>query len=190
MRTVFLIPLAVTTAVIAGCGAEVSSMSQREGTASRKEAQPERNLTLQMPQVSAGEVVSAVELSRPEPAPAPARTHRTRPKPKPAPAPKAEVEPRAAAPSPAELVRPPAEPAPVEDAAAGGRELAPGRTVTVIPVSSGPSVEADEGDAWMPSGPSRGIMVGGGGRCPRRGGVRGIGIAARFPVGVLRLDLR
>jgi hypothetical protein len=198
MRTVFLIPLAFTTAVMTGCGAEVSSVSEREGTASRRVAQPARNLRLQMPQVSAGEVVSAVELSRPEPAPAPAPTHRTRPKPQPAPSPKAEVERETGARSPAELVMPPAvavteapaEPAPVEDAAAGGRELAPGKTVTIIPVSSGPSVEADEGDAWVPSGPSRGIMVGGGGRCPRRGGGRGIGIAARFPVGVFAPDLR
>jgi hypothetical protein len=200
MRTVFLIPLAFTTAVMTGCGAEVSSVSGREGTTSRGVAQPERNLTLQMPQVSAGEVVSAVELSRPEPAPAPARTHRIRPKPKPAPSPKAEAEREPAARRPAEVLTPPAvalteasasaEPAPAEDAAAAGRELAPGKTVTIIPVSSGPSVEADAGDAWVPSGQSRGILVGGGGRCPRRGGVRGIGIAARFPVGVPAPDLR
>jgi hypothetical protein len=83
-----------------------------------------------------------------------------------------------------------ADPAPLDDAASGGRELAPGRTVTIIPVSSGPSVEADEGDSWAPSEPSRGVLVGGGGTCRRRGGAGGIGIAARFPVGIPALRLR
>jgi hypothetical protein len=83
-----------------------------------------------------------------------------------------------------------AEPAPVEAAAAGARELAPGRTVTVIPISSGPSVAADEDDSWLPSERPRGIMVGGGGTCRGHGGGDGIGIAARFPVGGPALHLR
>jgi hypothetical protein len=83
-----------------------------------------------------------------------------------------------------------AEAAVVDDAASGGRELAPGRTVTIIPVSNGPSVEAEEGDSWLPSGPSRGVLVGGGGTCRRRGGGGGIGIAARFRVGIHGLPLR
>jgi biotin carboxyl carrier protein len=192
MRTVFLIPLAFTTAVIVGCGAEVSKTSEREETASRTAASLKRDLTLSVPRIAETEVASAVELSLPRPAPAPTRTHRPRPKPTPAPAPSAEPEHDAAA----EPVSAPtlgealAELAPLDDAAAGGRELAPGKTVTIIPVSSGPSVEADEGDSWVPSEPSRGILVGGGGTCRRRGGGGGIGIAARFPVGIPTLRLR
>jgi hypothetical protein len=83
-----------------------------------------------------------------------------------------------------------ADPAPVDDAASSGRELAPGKTVTVIPVSSGPSIRADEDDSWLPSERPRGIIMGGGGRCPRRGGVRGIGIAGRIPVGIPTRRLR
>jgi hypothetical protein len=145
-----------------------------------------------VPRIAETEVASAVELSLPKPAPAPTRTHRHRPKPAPAPAPTAEPEHEAAA----EPVSAPAlgealaELAPMEDAAAGGRELAPGRTVTIIPVSSGPSVEADAGDSWHPSEPSRGVLVGGGGTCRRRGGGGGIGIAARFRVGIPTLRLR
>jgi hypothetical protein len=83
-----------------------------------------------------------------------------------------------------------ADPAPVDDAASGGRELAPGKTVTIIPASSGPTVEADQDDSWLPSERPRGIITGGGGRCPRRGGVRGIGIAGRIPVGIPARSLR
>jgi hypothetical protein len=192
MRAVFLIPLAFTTAVMAACGDEVPNTSEREDTASRTAASLERDLTLSVPRIAETEVASPVELSRPKPAPAPTPTHRPRPKPAPAPPPTAEPEHEAAAepvstPTVSEAL---AEPALLDDAASGGRELAPGKTVTIIPVSSGPSVEADEGDSWLPSGPSRGVLVGGGGTCRRRGGGGGIGIAARIRVGVPALRLR
>lgn len=78
--------------------------------------------------------------------------------------------------------------APVSDApgqpAGAGRELAPGKTVTVIPATSGPSLEADADDSWLPSERPRGIIGAGGGTCRPRGGVRGVGIAGRFPVGI------
>jgi biotin carboxyl carrier protein len=191
MRTAFLIPLAFTATVLAGCGGEVSNGSEREDTASRAAASLKRDLTLSMPQLPATEVASAVELGTPKPAPAPTRRHRTRSKPAPAPAPvpAAAAEPEATpvtTPTVGEAI---AE-AVVDDAAGGGRELAPGRTITIIPVSNGPSVEADEGDSWLPAGPSRGVLVGGGGTCRRRGGGGGIGIAARFRVGITGLPLR
>ena len=83
-----------------------------------------------------------------------------------------------------------AEPAATDEASARGRELAPGKTVTVIPVASGPSVEADGDDSWLPSERPRGIVAGGGGTCRRRGGGGGIGIAARFRVSLPVLRLR
>jgi hypothetical protein len=191
MRTAFLIPLAFA-GVLAGCGDEISKTSEQEETASRAAALLERDLTLSVPRMPATEVASAVELAPPKPAPALSRRHRPRPTPAPAPAPAPVADPahEAAAEPEATPVSTPtvgeaiAEAAVVDDAAAGGRELAPGRTITIIPVSSGPSVEADEGDSWVPSEPSRGVLVGGGGTCRRRGGGGGIGIAARFPVGI------
>jgi hypothetical protein len=153
-------------------------------------AVPERDLTLSVPRVAETEVASAVELALPKAVPAASRAHRPRPKPAPAPAPKpapdAAAEPLTA-PAESEAL---ADPAPVDDAAPGGRELAPGKTVTIIPVSTGPSVAADKGDSWLPSEPSRGIFVGGGGTCRRRGGGGGIGIAARFRVGIPAFPLR
>jgi hypothetical protein len=192
MRTVFLIPLAFTAFVTVGCGVEASKSSDREETASRTTAPPGRDLTLSVPRIAETEVASAVELALPLPVPAPTRAHRPRPKPAPAPAPTAEPEHVSAAvpviaPTVSEAL---AEPAPLDNASSGGRELAPGRTVTIVPVSTGPSVEADEGDSWLPSEPSRGVLVGGGGTCRRRGGGGGIGIAARFPVGIPTLRLR
>lgn len=197
MRTAFLIPLAFAAAVVAGCGGEVSNTLEGEDTASRAAASLERDLTLSVPQMPATEVASAVELSAPKSALAPTRRHRPRPKPAPAPvpAPAAEPDHDAAAEPEATPVSPPTvgeaiADAAVDHAASGGRELAPGRTITIIPVSSGPSVEADEGDSWLPSEPSRGVLVGGGGTCRRRGGGGGIGIAARFRVGIPALPLR
>jgi hypothetical protein len=191
MRTAFLIPLTVAAVVTAGCGGEVPKSSEREEASSRTAAPPERDLTLSLPRIAETEVASALELSPPKPAPAPTRTHRPRPKPVPAPAPTVEPEHDAdepvSVPTVSEAL---AEPARLDDAASGGRELAPGRTVTIIPVATGPSVEADEGDSWLPSEPSRGVLVGGGGTCRRRGGGGGIGIAARFPVSVPAVRLR
>jgi hypothetical protein len=198
MRTAFLIPLAFTAAMVAGCGDEVSNTSERDETASRAAASLHRDLTLSVSQAPATEVASAVELSAPKPAPAPARRHRPRPKPVPAPAPAPVAEPEhdsaeepeatpATTPTLGEAL---AQATVVDDASSGGRELAPGKTITIIPVSSGPSVEADEGDSWLPSGPSRGVLVGGGGTCRRRGGAGGIGIAARFRVSIPAISLR
>ena len=196
MRTASLIPLACVATLVVACRSDVPAVSEQE-TAARAAEPRQRDLTLQVPELPATEVASAVELARPQASRAP-RSPRPRPRPKPAPRPTAEPAPGAAgapatapvmpaAPMKAEAL---ADPAPVDDAASSGRELAPGKTVTVIPVSSGPSIRADEDDSWLPSERPRGIIMGGGGRCPRRGGVRGIGIAGRIPVGIPTRRLR
>ena len=195
MRTAVLIPLTLITAVIAGCRGDGTNLLEREDTASRTAASPERDLTLSVPQTPATEVASAVELAAPKPVAAPVRRYHPRPRPKPAPAPVAEPAGDAVAPTQEPVSAPTVsqalvEPAPMDDAASSGRELAPGRTVTVIPVSSGPSVEADEDDSWLPSERPRGTLVNGGGTCRRRGGGGGIGIAARIRVGIPALGLR
>ena len=57
---------------------------------------------------------------------------------------------------------------------ANDRDLAPGETVTVIPVSNGPSMESEPDE--LPLSPGR-TVVGGGGNCRGRGRGPGIGIA-------------
>jgi hypothetical protein len=182
-----ILSLAFTVAVLAGCATESPKASNQETG---------RDLTLQTPTTPAVEVASAVELSRAAPEPRPARRARISPKPAPAPAadpvPEASPAAQAAVPVPtmavAEVL---AEPAPAEDVA--GRELAPGRTVTVIPASSGPS-SAPEDPSWAPAEAGRGTIIGGvggrGDKCRPRGGVRGIGIAGRIPIGVPGRRLR
>ena len=197
MRAVSIVPLAFTIAVMSGCAAD-SPRTPNHETASRGEggAPSDRDLTLQTAAAAALEVASPVELSRPKPEPQPERRSRISPKPAPAPAPKpppdAAPAAEAAMPLPgvavAEVL---AAPAPVEDEAAGsGRELAPGKTVTIIPVSNEPSFTPED-PSWDPAEGRRGVIVGGGGdRCRPRGGVRGIGIAGRIPVGVPGRRLR
>lgn len=195
MRTASLLPLACVAILTTACGSEVSSVPEREETAARAAEPQPRDLTLQVPELPATEVASAVELARP---PAPTRALRPRPKPRPNPRPAAQPDvapafaPTALPLAPAEptVTEVLADPAPEDGAASRARELAPGKTVTVIPVSSGPTLDADEDDSWLPSERPRGIIMGGGGRCPRRGGVRGIGIAGRIPVGIPTRRLR
>jgi hypothetical protein len=186
MRAVSLFSMAFSAMLLAGCGAE-------------PDQQDLRDLTLQSPGVPAVEVASPVELSRPTPEARPAQRPRMSPKPAPAPAPdpvpEASLAAESAMPVPAVAVTEvTAEPAPVEDASVGaGRELAPGKTVTIIPATSGPS-SAPEEPSWGPVGPARGVIIGGGrggdDTCRPRGGGRGIGIAGRIPVGVPRHRLR
>jgi len=189
----------LTAAALSGCAADIPRPPGEE-TASRaveRSTGAGRDLTLRATATPTLEVASPAELSRPAPEPAP-RARRS-PKPVRAPAPPLlpEVVPAAelAAPVPAAA---PAEVAveevPEGDVAVGvGRELAPGKTVTVIPTSSGPSSAPAE-PSWIPSAPARGVIIeGGGGRggkCRPRGGTRGIGIAGRIPHGVPGLRLR
>jgi hypothetical protein len=194
MRASFLLPLAFTA--LAACGSEVSSLPQREEAAARIPAAPERDLTLPPASLPPVEVASPVELPRVRLEAGVARAARPRPAPKPAPTRAPEpvapppVLPVAAPTPPIQVPTASHDPAPEAEPAAGaGRELAPGRTITVIPVSSGPSLEAEE-DAWLPSERGRGVMIGGGGGTCRRGGARGIVVAGRIPVGIPDLRLR
>jgi hypothetical protein len=180
-----ILPLAFTAAVLAGCASETPRTANLETGSRGAEgtAVPERDLTLQAPAAPAVEVASPVELSRATPEPKPARRARVSRKPAPAPAP--DPVPETA----------PAAVAPVSDSTVAvadvgdGRELAPGKTVTIIPASSGPTFTPED-PSWAPAGPGRSTMIGGGDRCRPRGGVRGIGITGRIPSGVPGLRLR
>jgi DNA polymerase-3 subunit gamma/tau len=191
MRVALTLSIAVALPLL-GCSTETSPTRQDPtATAGASVAASlERDLTLQAPATAVVEVASAVELSRPVVEPRPTTRPRRSSRPAPAPAPTPDPVPVAApeAEAAAPMV---AEPAPVEDVVAGaGRELAPGKTVTIIPASSGPSSAPVE-PAWGPAEGARGIMVGGhGDRCRPRGGVRGIGIAGRIPVGIPGRRLR
>lgn len=188
MRAAFLLPLAFTTALLAGCGSAVPRPPEQE-TATRRGALPDRDLTLRAATPAAVVVASPVELARP--VTAPRRTSRPAVARKSAGVPTPERPPAAApvaaepvAAEPVAAAAAPVEPAPEERSAGAGRELAPGRTVTLVPASSGPTVEADEDDSWLPSERPRGVLGGsGGGTCRPRGGMRGTGVAGRIPVG-------
>jgi hypothetical protein len=184
------VPFALSAALLAACATEAPRSSGEKTATADVTAAPARDLTLQATATPEVDVASAVELSRPSP-PA-GRDARPKASPRRAPAatsdpipeatPVADVAAVVAAMSVAEV---PAAPPPVEDAAdAGGRELSPGKTVTVVPASSGPSAAPEEPE-WAPER-NRGIIFMGhpGDRCRPRGGVRGIGIAGRIPVGI------
>jgi hypothetical protein len=132
---------------------------------------PERDLTLQtklaLPQA---EITSAEELERPRAKQIPPRA-RSKPQPRPrstaAPALLTVVEPVAAL--RLTVVQPLAQPIPAAvDAPVSDRELPPGKTVTVIPASSGPSVAPEPGDDAPPA-LGRPLVRGGGGTCHGRG---------------------
>lgn len=165
MRSIFLLPLAALVAIAAGCGSE--AREQATGSV------PERDLTL-VTQTPEAEIASPVEMqqlrtqgrtARPSPR-VPVR--RSRPL-EPTVIHAVLVEP---APSLA-AAEPVAQPA---STPANDRELLPGKTVTLIPTSSGPSTGRDESDE-LPAARGRSMVAGGGGRCPRRGRGPGIGIA-------------
>jgi hypothetical protein len=209
MRGASLVSLALMAGLLAGCGPETPRVAEQEEPTAAVDSGSERDLTRQASSASAVEVASPVELTRPVVGP-PHEESRSHTSPEPAPAPDpatervaqvavesaAEHELETAAVLPAatlpEVAAEPAreEPAEHEPAAGAGRELAPGTTVTVIPAVSGPSIEADPDDSWLPSERPRSIIGGGGGTCRPRGGVRGVGIAGRFPVGLPPRRLR
>jgi hypothetical protein len=173
MRGVFLLPFPVVVAVVAGCGSEV-----REQAAL---SVPQRDLTLpaQVPEV---EIASPVELQAIRAQQQTVRPSRRARRPASAPRPSS-IEPK---PTPKALAAAPvltlptfdsvAKPASTAAEPANDRELPPGKTVTLIPASSGPST-ASEGDDEFPT--ARGGTIGlgggrGGGPCPPRGPGRGI----------------
>lgn len=157
MRIILLLPLTAMVAGMAGCGSQ--AREQTTGSV------PQRDLTLvtQIPEVR---VASSVETQR-------VRSHRravSRPRSRQPTVIHAAVV--ASAPVPADMpVAPPASPAPTS---ANDRELLPGKTVTLIPASTGPSAGPDD-TAELPAVHGRTKGAQGGGRC--RGGGRGPGIA-------------
>ena len=163
MRTILLLPLSALVAVVAGCGSGVREQRAR--------SLPQRDLTL-VTQAAQVEIASPVEMQQLR------ITHRTvrqSQRVRSAPAPRSSyLEPKvvlaavsAPAPVAAEPVAQPATPA-------NDRELLPGKTVTVIPASSGPSTGPDQTDD-LPAAHGRTMVVRGGGTCRGRG--RGPGIA-------------
>lgn len=169
MRTFFLLPLTAVVIVVAGCG------SQERTEAALSVIERDLTLPAQAPEV---EIASAVELQQPAIRRTTGRiaTAGIRPAPR-----RSTIESEtAAAPAPA-LALSPADTAarPVSTASepANDRELPPGKTITVIPVSSGPSTAVDPVDE-IPTVRGGIIGVRGGGRCPPRGRP-GIGIATR-----------
>jgi hypothetical protein len=147
---------------------------------------PKRDLTLTTAAAPTVQVVSGIELGTMR------TTHRSRPRLSAAPV-RVAPEPEIPAPQPVPASEPVAlpEPAPVPVAAAeepqpdpSGRELAPGATVTMIPVSAGPSSGgAGGGDEWSDAPAQHGhggvVTVGwAGGHCGSGGG--------QGPVSILR----
>ena len=124
MRSCYLIPFAV---VMAGCNhpkPEESAVSLR------------RDLTLAAPAPNV-EIASPVELERPEPRATPPRAprrHVSAPT-----SPTIDLEPT----RPPVTIEPSLRPAVTAPEPVNGRELPPGKTVTLIPASSGPSTATD-----------------------------------------------
>ncbi|HEU4680147.1 MAG TPA: hypothetical protein VFS51_00295 [Gemmatimonadales bacterium] len=162
MRTIFLLPLTALVAFVAGCESEVGKQAAS--------SVPERDLTL-VTQTALVEIASPVETQQPQRAAPPAPARRSR-----------RLEPKvmlAAVAAPAPVI---AAPDPVAQPAgastpANDRELLPGKTVTLIPASSGSSTGPDEAEEFPPEG--RTMVVRRGGTCRGRGRGPGIGIAVR-----------
>jgi len=170
MRTMLLLPLTALVAVVAGCGSEAKEQAAR--------SLPQRDLTLAT-QTAQVEIASPVEMQQPPRSARRARAPRSRP-----------LEPRVKL---ADLWTPPPLPVPPQPVAQpvstsptpeegaspnNDRELLPGKTVTVIPASTGPSTGPDTADEPPPAR-GRTMVAGGGGTCRGRGRGPGIGAAPR-----------
>jgi hypothetical protein len=182
MRIVMLLPLALAAVAAGGC------RTASEGTEQAALDVPRRDLTLQQAAAPKVEVASAVELaSAPTQRPTAQRPRRAR-RPAPVSHPEAaapEVAPAVLTPAPAPAQPEPAAVAASAPEAADPHWLAPGKSVTIIPASSGPSTPGDWTDEG-PAGRERGVSVGGGGGhgggCKPRGTGRmpGRGLPAAF----------
>jgi hypothetical protein len=161
MRTIFLRPLTALVAIVAGCGSEAREPAAR--------SVPDRDLTL-VTQTAQAEIASPVETQQLR---IPHRTVPLEPKVKLA----AVAAPLAALGAPVlAAAEPVAQPATTASTSDNDRELLPGKTVTVIPVSSGPSPGSDRADEFPPA-QGRTMVARGGGTCRGRGRGPGIGIA-------------
>jgi len=161
MRTSFLFPLMTLVAVAGGCG----SVAREQSSGSV----PQRDLTL-VTQTAGVEIASRVEMQQPR---IQRRTARQ--------APRSSREPKiilaAAMAAPVLAVpEPVAQPASTAAIPANDRELLPGKTITVVPASSGPSTGSDTADEPPPTR-DRTMVARGGGTCRGRGRGPGIGMA-------------
>jgi hypothetical protein len=177
MRIVVLLPLAAMVAA-SGCGSERTKQSAP--------SVPARDLTLQTASSAPVEIASPMELQRtpvePRAAHGLSRTRRHVAVFQPAIVPAALKSTTATA---IPVLQPAAEPVTVVSEAANPHELPPGKTITIIPASSGPSAASDPADD-APEGRTRmgGAVRGGhGGTCRGRGRGSGGGSA---PPAVLR----
>ena len=166
MRTTFLLPLSALVALVAGC--------ESEGGERAAGSVPERDLTL-VTHTSEVKFASSVETQKPQRTARPAQAPRSR---RLAPTVKlaAVAEPLAALGAPVVAAEPVAQPASTAATPDNDRELPPGKTITLIPASSGPSTSPDEAEEFPPEG--RTIVARGGDTCRGRGRGPGIGIAA------------
>lgn len=167
MRIVFLLPLAAVVAA-SGCGSE--------RTKQPAPSVPERDLTLQTALSAQVEIASPVELQRipaePQASHAIRRTRRRAPVFQPTVVP-ATLRTTTATPVP--TVQPAAEPVTVVSEPANPHELLPGKTITMIPASSGPSTAPDPADGGPEIRTRMGGSVGGGHGGTCRGGGSGMG---------------
>jgi hypothetical protein len=171
MRTIVLLPLSALLSVIVGCGPEGGEQAAR--------SYRQRDLTL-VTQTDEVKIASPVEtqLVRIQRTARPSRRAA-----RPAAASLASaIEPKirlASVTAPAPVLaapQPAAQPASTASTPANDRELLPGKTVTLIPASSGPATEPDGTDE--PSATQGRTMVArGGGTCRGRGRRPGIGIS-------------
>ena len=162
MRTTVLFLLTVTGALAMGCGSE-----QRAQTTGSVQ---ERDITLRPPP-PAVEIVTAVERLQPARHPAPPRV-------RPAGRPQRQLRPPPADSQAVASVVPPAitAGAVAAEEPLSERELPPGKTITLIPASSGPSTGPNYTDEFYSGRSGTAVRVGA--RCPPRNRP-GIGIATR-----------
>jgi hypothetical protein len=170
MRLLLLVPFAALAAVVIGCRTQETEQAAL--------SKPPRDLALpaQGPEVAIASPVELGQVVRPHRTARP--VHRT-PLPAPAPAPRQRLAASNSAPAVVPVVQATyvVEPLSTPGDPLNDRELPPGKTVTLVPASSGPSTAIDPSDE-IPA-----VRIGSyggraGGRCGPRGRRPGIGIAA------------
>jgi hypothetical protein len=187
MRSAFLFPLSLSLVVVAGCSSKVKEHAARSDL--------ERDLTLvQAPQTAVATPLELGQIRTPTNSRSTVSSrhtvrHRSAPRSVSAPKPVQVAADAAPAPTPA-----PAVVQPTNTTTADPHELPPGKTVAIIPVSSGPSPSEPRvpdrfpprfgtGGSGMGGGERAGGGSGMGGDCPRpdfgpaigiRGGTRGL----------------